>query len=41
MKKNICKHTETKIQVVSALVGIEKIIIVCINCNKVVKDIHE
>ena len=40
MKKK-CKHEETKIQIVSALVGIEKKIIICVNCNKIVKDIHE
>jgi hypothetical protein len=38
---NSCLHEETKIKVVSALVGIEKKIIVCTICNKIVKDIHE
>ena len=41
MEKDKCTHPETKIKVVSALVGIEKKIIVCTTCNKVVKDIHE
>lgn len=41
MKKKKCTHTETKIKVVSALVGIEKKIIVCTICNKILKDIHE
>jgi hypothetical protein len=40
MKKK-CKHEETKIQIVSALVGIEKKIIVCVNCNKILKETHE
>ena len=38
---NSCTHEETKITVVSALVGIEKKIIVCTICNKIVKDTHE
>jgi hypothetical protein len=38
---NSCTHEETKIKVVSALVGIEKKIIVCTICNKIVKDTHE
>ena len=36
-----CQHTETKIKIVSALVGIEKKQIVCLNCNKIIKDTHE
>ena len=41
MKKNKCTHPETKIQVISALVGIEKKIIVCVDCNKILKKTHE
>lgn len=41
MEKNKCTHPETKIQVVSALVGIEKKIIVCVNCDKILKETHE
>lgn len=41
MKINNCKHPDTKIQIVSALAGIEKKIVVYTKCNKIVKEIHE